>query len=112
MIETTEEAPAVETRFLPTFDRILVRPESPPKKARIVRPDNAQHEPQQEGVVIAAGPGHYSHGVWIPMTIKPGMRVYYGSYHGVDVDIDGTVHKILAEGEVLALIERSSLVTV
>lgn len=95
----------------PTFDRVLVKmDEVPEKKGKLYIPDAAR-EPHREGVIVAVGPGRpLQNGTLLPVCFVPGQRVYIGEYHGIDIDVDGVKHKILGEGEVLAVIERSSLV--
>ena len=93
----------------PTFDRVLIRPQEPPKQSKIVIPDKAK-EPRQEGVVVDVGPGAFRGGVFLAVALKPGDVVFFGEYSGIDLDIEGVKHKILAEQEVLAVIERTSLV--
>lgn len=93
------------TIYTPMQDRILVKPAeaSDATKGGILLPDSVKERPK-EGIVMAVGPGKYQNGAIIPMTLKPGDRVTYGTYAGTDVTIDEVLHKIMFESDVIAVI--------
>jgi chaperonin GroES len=92
--------------FKPLNDRVLVRVEEFKDGSRdsvIIKPETSQVAPQT-GVVIAVGDGRiFDSGVVKPLTVKPGDKVVFGLYCGMDVTIlDG--HKIMREDEISAII--------
>jgi chaperonin GroES len=91
----------------PIEDRILVKPEEAEEKTAggILLPDTAKERPLR-GKVIAAGPGKLlESGKRAPITLRAGDRVMYGKYTGSEVKIEGVVHTILRESEILAVLE-------
>lgn len=62
----------------------------------------------QEGIVVAVGPGRLlKDGVTrVPINLKPGDEIVYGEFSGADYTIDGVKYKLLAESEVLCVIEE------
>lgn len=91
--------------YTPIQDRILVRPfeAANTTKGGIHLPETSKERPK-EGVVVAVGPGKHQNGVLIPMTLKPGDRVTYGTYAGNDVTINEVLHKIMFEADVMAVV--------
>jgi len=91
----------------PLDDRVVVRPEEAEEKTKggIVLPDTAKEKPAR-GQVVAVGIGKLlENGQRAPMAVKVGDRVIYGKYSGSEIKIDGVVHNILRETEVLAVIQ-------
>jgi len=98
---------AAKISIRPLDDRVVVRPEEAEEKTPggIVLPDTAKEKPAR-GQVIAVGPGKLlESGKRAPLGLKVGNRVIYGKYSGSEVKIDGVVHNILRESEVLGVIE-------
>lgn len=87
----------------PLHDRVVVRriEEKESVKGGIIIPDSAK-EKQQEGEIIAAGPGKREKGELIPLDVKPGDRVLFGKYSGTEIKIDNEELLILREEEILA----------
>jgi len=91
----------------PLDDRVVVRPEEAEEKTKggIVLPDTAKEKPAR-GEVIAVGIGKLlENGKRSPVSVKVGDRVIYGKYSGSEIKIDGVVHSILRENEILAVVE-------
>jgi chaperonin GroES len=91
----------------PLDDRVVVRPEEAEEKTKggIVLPDTAKEKPAR-GQVIAVGIGKLlENGKRSPVSVKVGDRVIYGKYSGSEIKIDGVVHSILRENEILAVVE-------
>lgn len=91
----------------PLNDRVLVkRTESEEKSAGgIFIPDSAK-EKQQEGEVIAVGPGKLNdNGQRQELQVKAGDRVLFGKYSGNDVTVNAQEHVLLREDEIFAIIE-------
>ncbi|MFH1679653.1 MAG: co-chaperone GroES [Candidatus Eisenbacteria bacterium] len=92
-------------KIRPLGDRVVVeRIEKEEKAGSIVIPDSAKEKPV-EGKVIAVGPGARNEaGRVIPPDVKPGDRIVFGKYAGMDVTIDGVEYLILREGDILGKI--------
>jgi chaperonin GroES len=92
----------------PLRDKIVVeRSEAEEKTAGgIVLPGTAQDKPKQ-GTVISVGSGRVlDNGTIKALEVKKGDRVLFGGYAGSEVKIEGKEFLILAESEVLAVIEN------
>jgi len=92
--------------FKPVGDRVVIKPVAVEEvtKSGIVLPGTAQEKPQQ-GEVVAVGEGVYQNGVKIPMEIKVGDKVLYGKFGGVDVKLNGEEYIIMAEKDVLLILQ-------
>ena len=91
----------------PLNDRVLVkRTESEEKSAGgIFIPDTAK-EKQQEGLVIAVGPGKVGeNGQRQELQVKVGDRVLFGKYSGSEVTVGVEEHVLLREDEIFAIVE-------
>lgn len=91
----------------PLNDRVLVkRTESEEKTAGgIFIPDTAK-EKQQEGVVIAVGPGKLGdNGQRQELQVKVGDRVLFGKYSGSEVTVGAEEHVLLREDEIFAIVD-------
>jgi len=92
----------------PLDDRIVVRPNEAETQTAsgLVIPDTAKEKPQQ-GEVLAVGPGKRSEtsGDLIPVDIKVGDTVLFTSYAGTEVKMMGEEYLIMAESDILAIIE-------
>ena len=91
----------------PLHDRLLVRrvEEKETTKGGIIIPDSAKERPL-EGNVIAVGAGkRLEDGTVVALDVKAGDRILFGKYAGTEIKIDGVEHLILAEDEVLGVIE-------
>jgi chaperonin GroES len=72
----------------PLHDRVIVRriEEKESVKGGIIIPDSAK-EKQQEGEVIAVGPGKREKDGVHPLDVKVGDRVLFGKYGGTEIKI-------------------------
>ena len=96
----------------PLGSRIIVKPveqEEVKRSSGILVPTVAQEKPN-EGVVVAAGPGHRENGVFIATTIKRGDKVFFGKYAGQEVTIDNAKHLIMHEDDVLGVFDEVAAV--
>src|SRR2546428_8132877 len=74
-------------------------------KRGILIPDTAKEKPQ-EGRVLAVGPGDRDeNGKRIPVELKEGDKVLFQKYAGTEFKLDGEELLILAEKDVLAIVE-------
>jgi chaperonin GroES len=100
-------ASATKLQLKPLADRVVVKKLDAEEKTSggIVLPDTAKEKPQQ-GEVLAVGPGKFDDkGVRQPMEVKVGDKILYAKYSGTEAKILGTEYLILAERDILAVIE-------
>ena len=91
----------------PLNDKVLVeRVESLAKTAGgIVLPDTAKEKPT-EGKVVAVGDGRLNdEGKRVPLAVKAGDRVLFGSFAGTPVKEAGKEYLILEEHDLLGVID-------
>lgn len=93
--------------FVPLHDRILVRrvEEQQTTSAGLVIPDTAKEKPQ-EGEVLSVGKGKMDDGKAVPLEVKPGNRIVFGSHAGTDIILEGEEFLIMREHEVLGILEK------
>ncbi|MEK7211166.1 MAG: co-chaperone GroES [Patescibacteria group bacterium] len=92
----------------PLNDHVIVKPlaESEASVAGIILPDTASKERPEKGEVIAVGPGKVlENGMRAQLSIKPGDKVMFKKYSPDEIKIDGQEYLVLAESEILAIIE-------
>ncbi len=71
----------------------------------IVLPDTAKEKPK-EGKVIALGAGkRLDDGSRSKLQVKKGDRVLFTSYAGTEVKVDGEEYLIMAEEDILAVVD-------
>jgi chaperonin GroES len=91
----------------PLSDRVILqRAEAEEKTAGgILLPESAKDKPK-EGRVLAVGEGRVNEdGTRQKMTVKVGDRVLFTSYAGTEVKMMGEEYLIMAESDILAIIE-------
>ncbi len=94
----------------PLRDKVVVeRSEAEEKTAGgILLPESAKDKPKQ-GVIVAVGTGRVlDSGEQRALEVKKGDRVLFGAYAGSEVKVDGKEYLIMAESEILAVIEGNS----
>jgi chaperonin GroES len=92
----------------PLADNVLIeRLEAETKTpGGIVLPDTAKEKPQR-GKVVSVGKGKVmDDGTIRKMQVKKGDIVLFRSYAGTDLKIGDKEHLIMAESEILAIIEK------
>ncbi|MEK7525423.1 MAG: co-chaperone GroES [Patescibacteria group bacterium] len=88
----------------PLSDHVVIEPlKEEKKKGGIILPDTISKERQEQGKVIAAGPGKLVDGKRIPLQVKKGDIVVYS--YGHEVKVDGKEYTIVAEDSILAVID-------
>lgn len=94
------------TKLRPLGDKIVVKPleKQEMTKSGIYIPDTAKEKPQ-EGEVLAVGSGKWINNEFKPLEVKVGDRVLYSKYGGDEVKIDNEELKIIAESDILAVVE-------
>ena len=95
-------------KLRPLHDRVVVRRSEEEKKTAggIVLPGSAAEKPNQ-GEVLAVGPGKaLDNGEVRALAVKVGDKVVFGPYSGSNtVKVDGEDLVIMAENEILAVVE-------
>ena len=92
----------------PLGDRLLVKVATKEEKTvgGIFLPDTAQEKPQI-GEVAAVGPGaRNDKGTRVALEVKVGDKVLYSKYAGTEAKIDGVDYLLLAERDILAIVEK------
>lgn len=85
----------------PHGKRVLVQPIVPPaKKGSILLPEQFREQRPGEAVVVAIGPR-----VPAELALRVGDRVYTDRFQGQEVTVSGTMYRLHAPGEILAVIE-------
>lgn len=90
----------------PLGDRLVVEPATREEMTAsgIVLPDTAKEKPHR-GTVVAAGEGRRDDdGDRIPMDVKVGDEVLFAKYAGTEFKLDDKDYLILAEKDVLAVL--------
>lgn len=94
-------------KFRPLNDRVLIKrvDAEDVSKGGIIIPDSAKEKPMM-GKIMAVGPGKLTKsGKVCPLEVKEGQSIYFRTYAGTDVIIEGEELLILREDEILALME-------
>jgi chaperonin GroES len=95
-------------KFRPLHDRFVVRRMAAEEKTAggIIIPDTVKEKPSQ-GEVIAVGPGGRDEaGKLIPIDIRVGDRVLFGTWSGTEVVIDSEDLLIMKESDVFGVVEE------
>lgn len=96
-------------RIRPLGDRVVVKPMEREERTKggIFLPDTASKERPMEGTVLAVGEGRRDDsGKLIPMNVKPGDKVLFAKYSGTEFKIDDVEYLILAEKDILGIIQE------
>ena len=90
----------------PLGDRVVVKPKGREEQSRggIILPDTAGEKPQQ-GEVLSVGPGRQlDNGSRVELDIKVGDTVLFAKYSGTEFKLEDDDLLILAERDILAVI--------
>ena len=87
----------------PLSDRVLVlpNPAETTTASGLIIPDSAKEKPAA-GKVVAVGPGTAE----VKMEVKVGDEVLYGKYAGTELHIDGETFLMMAQRDILAVVEK------
>lgn len=102
---------STKSKVRPLGDRVLVRPVTETErgtktKSGIFIPETVEKERAEHGVVVAVGPGKMGeNGTRLPMSVKEGDTVLFTKYGPDEIKYDGKDYFILAESNILAVIE-------
>lgn len=92
----------------PLNDRVIVKtaPKEEMTKTGILLPDTIDKERPEQGEVIAIGPGKLlENGTRAAMGVKIGDKIVFKKYSPDEVKVDGVEHLVLAESDIIAVIE-------
>lgn len=96
------------SNLIPLNDRVVIKKVTTQQvtEGGIFLPENVKQEKPLQGEVMAVGPGAYSEkGELIPMRVPVGAQVVFGKFSGTEVKIDGVDYLLVAEKDVLAIIQ-------
>ena len=99
----------MDFRIRPLADRVVVKPQEKEERTRggIFLPDTASKEKPQEGTIMAVGEGKLDdNGKRTPVAVKAGDRVLFAKYAGTEVKIEDDDYLILAEKDILAIVNE------
>ena len=93
-------------KLRPLFDKVVLKKTEAEEttKAGIILPGSAQEKPQMS-LVVAVGPGGLVDGKEVVMTVKAGDKVITGKYSGTQIKLDGVEYNVVAQSDILAVIE-------
>jgi len=94
-------------KLKPLGDKVIVKRLEAENKTKggIVLPDTAKEKPQR-GKVIAVGDGRRTdEGEVVALTVKKGDEVIFTSYAGTEVKVGTEEYMIMAESDILAVVE-------
>ena len=93
-------------KLRPLLDKVVIKRVEAQEttKAGIILPGSAQEKPEVFEIV-AVGPGGLVDGKEVVMTLKVGEKVITGKYSGTQVKLDGVEYNIVAQSDILAVIE-------
>ncbi len=99
----------MDFQIRPLADRVVIKPQEREERTKggIYLPDTASKERPQEGTVVAVGEGRLDdNGRRVPVAVQPGDRVLFAKYAGTEVKLDDEDYLILAEKDILAVIQQ------
>jgi chaperonin GroES len=100
---------AADFRIRPLGDRVVIKPAERKEQTEsgIFLPDTATKERPQEGTVLAVGEGRRDDsGKLVPMNVSVGDKVLFAKYSGTEVKLDDVDYLILAEKDILGIIQE------
>lgn len=90
----------------PLFDKVVIKKSEVEEttKVGIILTGSAKEKPDVYEVV-AVGPGGMVDGKEIKMVLNVGDRVIVGKYSGTEVKLDGVEYTVVAQSDILAVVE-------
>ena len=92
----------------PISDHIVIEPLKAEEKTKggILLPQSAEKDRQEQGKVVAVGPGKTtSSGKVIPMEVRTGDKVLFNKYGPQEVKVGDKEYLIARQEDILAIIE-------
>lgn len=103
----TAEKAKTSKKLKPLNDKVVIEKAEAESKTEggIYLPSSSQEKPL-EGIIVAVGPGPLNDkNERQKLQVKEGDRVLYSKYSGTEIKIDGKELLIVAEKDILAIIE-------
>ena len=93
-------------KLKPLFDKVVIKKSEVTEttKVGIILTGSAKEKPDVYEVV-AVGPGGVVDGKEIKMVLGVGDRVIVGKYSGTEVKLDGVEYTVVAQSDILAVVE-------
>lgn len=93
-------------KLRPLFDKVVIKraEAEDTTKSGIILPDSAKEKPEVYEIV-AVGPGGTVDGKEVAMTLKVGEKVIAAKYAGTQIKLDGVEYTVIAQSEILAVVE-------
>lgn len=90
----------------PLFDKVVIKKSEVEEttKVGIILTGSAKEKPDVYEVV-AVGPGGMIDGKEVKMVLSVGDRVIVGKYSGTEVKLDGVEYTVVAQSDILAVVE-------
>ena len=90
----------------PLFDKVVIKKSEVEEttKVGIILTGSAKEKPDVYEVV-AVGPGGMVDGKEVNMVLNVGDRVIVGKYSGTEVKLDGVEYTVVAQSDVLAVVQ-------
>ena len=90
----------------PLFDKVVIKKSEATEttKVGIILTGSAKEKPDVYEVV-AVGPGGMIDGKEVKMVLSVGDRVIVGKYSGTEVKLDGVEYTVVAQSDILAVVE-------
>ncbi len=95
-------------KLRPIGDRVIVKavPKEEMTKTGIILPETVDKERPEQGEVIAVGPGRLlENGSRAAMSLAVGNKILFKKYSPDEVKVDGVEYLVIAESDVMAVIE-------
>ena len=98
--------------FQPLYDKVLVKKVAEGEsitKGGIIMPEMTKDMKKSAvAVVIAVGTGRpLPTGGLVELNVKPGDRVMFGKFNGLEVDVDGEPYTLVAESEIYGIYKET-----
>ncbi len=93
-------------KLKPLFDKVVIKKSEVEEttKVGIILTGSAKEKPDVYEVV-AVGPGGMVDGKEIKMVLEIGDRVIVGKYSGTEVKLDGVEYTVVAQSDILAVVQ-------
>ena len=90
----------------PLFDKVVLKKVEAEEttKVGIILTGSAKEKPDMSEVV-AVGPGGIIDGKEVKMVLSVGDKVIVGKYSGTEVKLDGVEYTVVAQSDILAIVE-------
>jgi chaperonin GroES len=95
-------------KAIPIRDYVAIKPDDAEEKQGMWDVAQTAQKKPKRGTVLAVGIGEFARdtGVLIPMTCKPGDRVWYSKFSGTEIEVNGEEIVLIREGECLLITDR------